>query len=108
MRPRRLIFVAAALFGVWLVVESFASSWALADLGARPVTALLRGAERVEVPAPGGTLPAPGTARAIGGAGIMLGLSTVYQMPDGSIVTCRFRPVGGGCDGGWTAERTPR
>ncbi len=97
-----VILIALAI--LWFLLTSVGSSLALNELAARPVTALTRDGQRIPVQARGEPAT-PDIAALAGGQGIAFGYSTVYRLPDGSLVTCRYRFRAVSCDNGWTPER---
>jgi hypothetical protein len=101
-----LLLTLVALAILWFLLTNIGSSLALNELAARPVLALTKGGQRIEAQQRG--IPAgPEQAAIVGGQGIRFGYSTVYRLPDGSLVTCRYRFRSVTCDRGWTAERAP-
>jgi hypothetical protein len=98
--PIALIAIAV----LWFILTNVGASMALADLGARPITALQRDAVTIPVQ-PSGRAPEPGEAAGVGGQGAMFGLSLFFALPDGTAVTCtqRFRHLT--CSDGWQAVR---
>ncbi len=108
----RWLVAGLAVLVLLAVAEALASSFVLADLGTRPVVALLRGegetAERIEVWRPAsleGSAPDPGQARFAGGEGVAFGTALRFVLPDGSAVRCTQRILWMSCGGGWRAER---
>jgi hypothetical protein len=102
---RKWIVVALIVIAIlWWLLNTIGYSIALSDFANRPITALDREGERIPVQ-PSGRQPQPGEAKGLGGEGIYFGLTSVYQLPDGSIVTCRQRFRSLSCDGGWVPER---
>jgi hypothetical protein len=93
-----------ALAVLWFILTNVGSSMALADLTARPITALQRTGMTVPVQ-PTGRAPEPGEAKGIGGQGVMFGLSLNFALPDSGTVTCtqRFRILS--CSDGWQPLR---
>lgn len=104
----RKLWIIAILGGILLygVATSVGSSMALADIGARPIIALVRdgGAAKVPIQVPGRPVRA-GEAGMLGGTGIAFGYRFGYALPGGGRVDCaiRFRRLT--CSGGWQADR---
>ncbi|MBA3910917.1 MAG: hypothetical protein C0524_13845 [Rhodobacter sp.] len=92
----------------YFVLDSIASSIALADIGGRPILAFTRdaGAVRVPVHVPGQSAE-PGEALTAGGQGVFFGYRFSYILPDSARVDCTIRFRSLSCDDGWIAERTP-
>lgn len=91
---------------LWFALTNIGATMAVNDLAARPITALVRKGLRIPVQ-PSGRAPQDGEARAVGGRGVMFGLSLAFTLPDATVVTCTQRFRGLGCDQGWQAERAP-
>jgi hypothetical protein len=89
---------------LWFILTNTGSSMALADLGARPITALQREGTTIAVQ-PSGRAPEPDEARGVGGEGVMFGLSLVFALPDESLVTCTQRFKHLSCSDGWQPQR---
>lgn len=93
-----------ALAVLWYILQNVGSSMALSDLTDRPIVALVQGDRRIPVQQPG-LPPAEGEARVTGGAGVSFGYGFTFALPDGTLVTCKYRFRSQSCDRGWTAER---
>lgn len=108
MRRARFILMALAVLALpaSVIVGNVMSARTLADLTARPVTALIR-ADGAALPvAPSGQVATPTEARWMGASGTFLGYRISFLMPDGAIVTCQASGTSIRCDDGWTVERT--
>ena len=89
----------------WNVGVSVVSSWVLADMAGRPITALTSPqGKRIAAKVPGGAA-GPDMAQIGGTRSRTLGFDAVYIVPDGTAVTCRYRLSGATCDSGWLPER---
>lgn len=93
-----------ALAVLWFILTNVGSSMALADLTGRPIMALQRDGTTIPVQ-PSGRAPQSGEAAAVGGQGVMFGLSLTFALPDTGTVTCtqRFRLLS--CSDGWEPLR---
>ncbi|WP_103256443.1 hypothetical protein [Tabrizicola aquatica] len=102
---RKWIPVALIVLAIlWFALTNLGSALALTELGTRPILALTRGDERILTQTPI-RAAAPGEAALVGGQGIHFGYSSVYRLPDDSLVTCRYRFRSVSCDDGWQPER---
>lgn len=102
---RKWIPVALIVLAVlWFILTNIGASFALSDFAARPITALQRDGTTIPVQ-PSGRAALDGEAKALGGRGVMFGLTLTFALPDGSTVTCtqRFRWLS--CSDSWQPLR---
>lgn len=104
---RRWIPIALiALAILWFILTNVGSSLALADIGARPILALVKGGQHIPVGQPGQTATGD-EARGQGGEGVMFGYRFIYLLPGGETVLCTIRFRSLACTGDWMPERSP-
>ncbi|MGF1501255.1 MAG: hypothetical protein ACFBSD_05525 [Paracoccaceae bacterium] len=100
-------WVLFATLVLYFAAEAVVSSYTLSDLALRPLEAVSREGERVVlwVPDGPGAIQPPGTARFVGGEGVILGHRLAIRMPSGDVMRCTHRLRWMTCADGWQPVR---